>query len=272
MRQVLKAVFISIILLFSIVILPINIAPSTYEKPKVVFNSYDYNDSVYYVTKIYYRNELGKIFPVKKAYANGGFGKGLEEVLSFSKREGSSVAINASVFNPNKGEAYGIQMKDGDFQKEQSDLENSWLLGSDRAGRLYSFQSRSADKVIKANNIVNTWQGFFPLVENGEWKNYYRSYSIPNIKIDNPRQIIIQDYYNNTYIYTFDGRTEQNSGITYTDFYHIIKNKIKYIRVAYVLDGGGSTSLVLDGKAKNDLIGTSKEKDGRKVADYIYFD
>lgn len=272
MKQPLKIGVICLTLLLSLIILPINLSPSTYDKTKVVFHSYDYNDSLYYVTKIYYRNELGKTSPVKKAYANDGFAKGLEEVLSFSERQGPSVAINASVFNPDKGEAYGIQMKDGEFQREESDLGNSWLLGSDREGRLYSFQSRTADKVMKEKNIVNTWQGFFPLVVDGEWKNYYHSYSIPNIKVDNPRQIIMQDYYNNTYIYTFDGRTEQNSGITYTDFYHIIRNKIKYIRVAYVLDGGGSTSLVLDGKAKNDLIGTSKEKDGRKVADYIYFE
>ncbi|MGG1593062.1 phosphodiester glycosidase family protein [Terribacillus saccharophilus] len=272
MKQPFQIGLICLTLLLSLIILPINLSPSTYDKTKVVFNSYDYNDSVYYVTKIYYRNELGKVSPVQKAYANDGFGRGLEEVLSFSERQHPSVAINASVFNPDRGEAYGIQMKDGEFQKEQNDLGNSWLLGSDQTGKLYTFPSQAADKVMETKNIVNTWQGFFPLVVDGEWKDYYRSYSIPNIRIDNPRQIIMQDYYNNTYIYTFDGRTEKNSGITYTDFYHIIKNKVKNIRVAYVLDGGGSTSLVLDGKAKNDLIGTSKEKAGRKVADYIYFD
>jgi exopolysaccharide biosynthesis protein len=51
----------------------------------------------------------------------------------------------------------------------------------------------------------------------------------------------MQDYYSNTYIYTFDGRTNQNSGNTYGDFYNIIKERMKYIRLAYVLDGGGST-------------------------------
>jgi len=272
MERTLKIGLIGISLLASLIVLPMNLAPATYDKTKVVFHSYDYLDSHYYVTKIYYQNELGKVSPIKKAYANDGFGKGAEEVISFAGRQKPSVAINASIFNPDTGEPYGMQMKDGEFQKESSDLGNTWLLGSDASGRLYTFQSRFAGREIKSKDIRNTWQGFFPLIVEGEWKNYYRSYSIANIRTDNPRQIIMQDYYNNTYIYTFDGRTEQNSGITYSDFYHIIKNKIKYIRLAYVLDGGGSTSLVLDGEAKNDLIGTSKEKCGRKVADFIYFD
>ena len=272
MQRTLRIGLICLALMLSLIILPISLAPSTYDKTKVVFHSYDYQGTRYYVTKIFYQNELGKVAPVKKAYANEGFGKGAEEVISFSERQDPSVVINASIFNPDTGEPYGIQMKGGELQKTSSDLGNSWLLGSDEAGRLYTFQSRFAAKEIKTKDIVNTWQGFFPLVIDGEWKNYYRSYSIPNIRMDNPRQIVMQDYYNNTYIYTFDGRTEQSSGITYSDFYHIIKNKIKYIRLAYVLDGGGSTSLVLEGEAKNDLIGTSKEKHGRKVADYLYFD
>jgi exopolysaccharide biosynthesis protein len=151
-----KLIFIFITFFISSLLFPIKLDPSTYNKTKVTAHAYSYNDSSYYVTKIYYKNEIGKVTPIQKAYGNDGFINGLEEVLSFSRRHRYRVVINASVFDQETGEPYGIQMKDGKVQKKHSELKEGWLLGSDRTGILYTFKQQDAAKVIKNKQIKNT--------------------------------------------------------------------------------------------------------------------
>ncbi|WP_057787775.1 phosphodiester glycosidase family protein [Weissella minor] len=188
----------------------------------------------------------------------------LETPSHFAKRHNLELVINASRFNVNAGQMWGTHMHDGKvIAHSKWDASSSYLtIGND--GK--TLGSKPNATVFQNGQYQEVITGFFPLIQNGK--------PVPkpkNMKVasdHHPRQIIYQLDDGTLGILSVSGRFDGNKGLNYRGMVHEL-SKIKHVRFAYNLDGGGSTSTVVNGQMINPSFDESRSE--RPVRDYIYF-
>ncbi|MBS0949204.1 phosphodiester glycosidase family protein [Weissella minor] len=198
-----------------------------------------------------------------------------ETVPEFAKRHDLPVVSNASRFSYNatgdaaaEGKAWGERMHGGKvFAQNYKDSYSQYLTLNNDGKTL---GSKPNSKKFNNGDYQDVLLGFFPLIENGK---AVEKPIVPEKNISilqaQPRQIIYQLNDGSFGLITIGGRYDGDKGATYEEMIAELQ-KIQNVKFAYNLDGGGSSSTVIEGEMVNPVFDSRTPK-GRPVGDFIYF-
>lgn len=227
----------------------------------------------YYQTYIPHMDSEGNTIKLQHGFSNDtNSGVAGETPRHFSTRHKASLAINASVFNSETNEIWGVQIKDGEIIQDQNQ-DRYWTLGIKENGELHVYPpSRTAQQVLD-DGAINALTGFYPMIDNYEKVDPSIAHT-GHAEAKTARQVIAQTENNNILIITTYGNVNTHNGMNWDDIYRILDNWCdceigERIRIAYMLDGGGSTSTVVRGV----MINSPSDENGileRKVQDFLY--
>lgn len=227
----------------------------------------------YYITRINATDKFGNKNILRVGIANDDETiTTVESPIDFAHRKNTPVCINAGIFysEAEKPCAYGMVIKDGVILKNQVSEDPIWypyLLGINANGTLMDYTSDGSitgEQLINAG-VVDCILGFYPLIKNGvacDTTNYQTKESAP-------RQVICQNADGSYLIFTCEGRTTNNTGMTVDDLIRVLLTL--NVNFAFNLDGGGSVSTVVKGNKINNDYDDYGRKD-RKVATMLYLE
>ncbi|MET1176931.1 phosphodiester glycosidase family protein [Peribacillus simplex] len=202
------------------------------------------------------------------AHADEGFNtlskQTIDEMTDYYR---GAIAINASGWNSTTDlKMRGVHIKDGEILQNESH-PTQYTLGIDKNGIMNVYEGTMTAQQLLAKGVVNTWFFSIPIVLDGAEVNDSIRSRVSSYNDLNPRQVIGQRYNSNEIlILTVDGRSSRSAGATLTRCAQILINK--NCRVAYNLDGGGSTQTVIDGE----VINTPSDGKLRPVPDILYIE
>lgn len=188
----------------------------------------------------------------------------LETPSHFAQRHNLPLVINASRYNLGKNEMWGTHLHQGRIIAHQRFDSYSSYLTIANDGKTLGSQPNWT--VFRNGQFQEVLAGFFPLIQHGRSVAQPRNLTVASMQ--HPRQIIYQLKNGDFGILSIAGRFDGNQGLDYQEMLHELA-KIKHIQFAYNLDGGGSTSTVVQGQMINPSFDKSRKE--RRVRDYIYF-
>lgn len=202
---------------------------------------------------------------------NDGFGTDyeanpkLERCSDFARRKKANVVINGGIWGNNG--FIGPIIVDGEIKTTFK--TNYYTLGFKDNNEFVFFPPQTTSQSILDSGIKNCVSGFVPVVMDGvkapdEIMNLY----VGGTTIRAPRQCIGIKQDGTIIILTCDGRINNENGMLMEDLARLMLEQGCYN--AYNLDGGGSTTTVVNGVLQNIAIDDNRRKE-RKVANFIYF-
>lgn len=238
----------------------------TYEK------HLDSTTKTYYsIITVPYLDKKGKRIKIKNGFSGDKFGSEFETILDFKKRhENASLIINATPWDVSTGAVKGRVIANGKALQTGPIAWGNETLGLLPSGELKTYTNSVGIVDVLAEGVTDGWAGFFSLIVDHQKVDYLKAESAyPNINAINSHQVIAQMDNLDLKIFTFGGNTKNRKGFTLDDCYRVLSTYDP--KFAYNLDGGGSTSAILNGVYTSDL----KDDFGRsvrKVPSFIYFE
>lgn len=221
------------------------------------------SETAYYLSKIHHRDPAGQLIKLKLAHTVKEEG---ETVRQFAERTNSKLAFNASTqvkFEDNKMKnnvPSTVAIIDGKIINNEP-RDNRLTLGIKDNNELFVFEPGTTAETILATGTKNAVTAFVPLILDYERAPDKILSYVGNLAVKHPRQVIAQLENLDIVFLTTGGRGFGGKGMTGEELIRILKDL--NVKFAYNLDGGGSTSLVVDEKFINwkiDKNGTQERK------------
>lgn len=198
-----------------------------------------------------------------------------EAPLTFAHRKNTLFACNAGVFYSleTHPSAYGIVIKDGKILKNGvMDLSDTFYEILAIMKDTYEFKTYPANGTVTAeemiaDGVLDAFVGFYTIIKNGVAID--QSELSPGAHDPHPRQVVCKDNNDNYLIFTCDGRTNDDRGMTINEVTTILKDY--NINFAFMLDGGGSTSTIVKGEKINKDIDNYGMNE-RPSCDFLFLD
>lgn len=224
------------------------------------------SETYYYLTRIAHKDDRGDIIKLQHAFVSQDTG---ETVRQFAVRSGTMLAFNASTQRrptPDTKAPSGTQIVKG--QIIQDIPLNRYTLGIKANNELLAFRPGTSPAQMLQEGAVDALTAFIPLIENH--KNVPDSLLtiVGNFIQKHPRQIIAQFDNLDILFLSCGGRGFDGEGMTSEDLMRVLQGL--NVKFAYMLDGGGSTTLVEGDK----LITKKIDNEGtveRTRPDVLYF-
>lgn len=231
----------------------------------------DGTDTEYYLITVPANDDVGNKLKIKHGIAADKYGSNYTETArTFSDRHYASAVFNASVFNTSTGKLIGNQIKDGKILQSDSytDRNYRWHLGFKEDGTMKIYPNGTTATTMLKDGVVDSITAFYPVILNKEHRpDIYKQHA--DASNFHPRQVIAQRE-NGDYVFlSSEGRSVKHRGLTIEDCYEILSENYNDITNAYVLDGGGSTSSVVNGMMANRPYDSSLTAE-RSVPDFLY--
>lgn len=225
----------------------------------------------YQITRITQKKFDGTLLIPRIQLTSSGIGEGdTKTTLQYMEANNHDFAINGGIFDMSSNLTDGTIISKGEVLQDAqpSTHFHQYTLGIKSNGEMTSFPYNiSGQEMVDTHDIVEAVVGFVPIIVNGEKTTSDVLELCPHGAVSNPRQVIGQ-LINGDYItLTCDGRASGEKGFTLIDMQRILMER-KDVKFAYNLDGGGSTSTVVEKKHINRIIEGQK---GRKVPNIITF-
>ena len=243
--------------------------PDTTGRAKGNFTVNKYFDpqsaTYYFLTRIKHKDSNGKIIKLRIAHANKEQG---ETVRLFAQNEGCALAFNASTQRevPTGIRPQGVQILGG---KVIYDLTTTaYTLGIKDNNELIAYEPSLRAEALVKKGVNNALTAFGPLIENSSTVSAELMKLRANYSERNPRQVIAQFANMDLIFLSCGGRGFDGEGMTAEDVVRILHTH--GVKFAYMLDGGGSTSTVVNGELltkKIDENGTTE----RLRPNFLYF-
>ncbi len=200
---------------------------------------------------------------LKTAFAKNTYGKNVSEVTSkIAASHDAIVAIN--------GDFYGVQEKGyvlrnyKIYRKSSKANQSDLVIKSDGSFEIIKEKEIKLDSIKDAKEVLS----FGPaLVIDGKVVVGEKE-EVAKARASNPRTAIaiIDDLH---YLFLVsDGRTKESKGLSLYELANILKDY--NVKIAYNLDGGGSSTLYFNGKVINNPTHDGKKMEERKVSDIVY--
>lgn len=225
-----------------------NYTPSWCDSVTTVTNLFDPVSGTYYnLTEL----DASKV-DLKMALADKITG---ETGTEFADRTNCCVAFNASmgVSNLPDGErqAVGIQIIDGDIIQERSTIR--YTLGIKDNNQLVSYEVEETAEDIVNDGAKYALTAFTPLIQNHQAVSEEILNSVKNYSRNtDPRQVIAQYDNGNILIFSCGGRGFGGVGMSARDVIRILS--ALNVKFAFMLDGGGSVTTMVNGERITPLI------------------
>lgn len=231
----------------------------TNEKVQTNLTTYEAYDTKIYVVDVYFDN----VMSIQSAFAQNTYGKNVTAYTSTMAQENNAkVAINGDYYGAQES---GYVIRNGTLYRETGNEKDVLCIYQDGNMEIISNQEKSAQELIDEG----AWQAFSfgpGLIEEGNITVSERD-EVGKAKTSNPRTAIGMIDTNHYVFVVSDGRTEESAGLSLYQLATFMKELD--VSCAYNLDGGGSSTMVMDGQVINNPTTNGSIKE-RKVSDIIY--
>lgn len=200
---------------------------------------------------------------VKGGLSNDSWGSYREYPTTYAGRTGAAVTTNGSYFSYDSGQPVcaGCFIKDGKISKDG--VTNGKEICLDNTGKFYTPSAGISASTLLASGVKDIWGTADPLlIQDGQKVDLANQQKINNTYYNRTAIGMVQpgEYYMIT-----AGTAQYKNGLSFAELQSIFANLgCTYARS---MDGGGSSSLVVNGK----LLNTPAQYDERPVVDFLSF-
>lgn len=203
---------------------------------------------------------------LKTALAQNTYGTNITDTTSSIASTNNAIfAINGDYYGANET---GYVIKNGVLYRDttrSSDYEDL-VQYSDGTFGVISEEEQTAQELLDSG-VINTFTFGPTLVKDGEIA-VSTSDEVGRAMSDNPRTAIGIIDENHYVIIVSDGRTDESSGLTLYEMAELMQSY--GVKLAYNLDGGGSSTMYFNGKVVNNPTTNGNTIQERAVSDIVY--
>lgn len=243
-----------------------------YTEHKITTYRDDISNTTYWIAHIPKYDKEGNQIEIKAGLSPKQYLDPPQTVREFANREGSTLAINGSTFSNTTLRLHGLFMVDGEVIADGVSDPAKYTLAISKDGKMRSYIPNTTAERIKIDGYETALTGFMPLIENG--KAVEQSILDLNTSITqnpHPRTAIGQNANGDTFFFVSTGRLMGEYGMTAKDMIRVMLQH--GFTFAFMLDGGGSSSMVEYGSVVNRLSGSVLTENGgteRPVGNVLY--
>ncbi len=231
------------------------------ENIRILLQEYRQYDTTIYVAEVW----LSSAEYLKTALAESSYGKNITQKTSEMASENQAIlAINGDYYGA-RGTGYVI--RNGVIYREEGTADTDVLcIYADGSLAITNSSEKSAEELVREG----VWQAFSfgpGLLEDGQI-TVSETDEVGKAKASNPRTAIgiIDDLH---YVFVVsDGRTDASEGLSLYQLAEFLQSL--GVQTAYNLDGGGSSTMVLNGEIINNPTTGGNHIKERSVSDIVY--
>lgn len=209
--------------------------------------------------------QLADISLLKTALAGNTYARNLTETTSVqAANTGAILAINGDYYG---AQERGYVLRNGVLYRASAQSgTDALVIGADGNFRIINEGETSADTLVREG----AWQvlTFGPALINGGQVTVSSSDEVGRAMTSNPRTAIGQISEGHYLLVVSDGRTKESTGLSLRQLAEMMQSL--GAQVAYNLDGGGSSTMVFQGRVVNNPTTNGRSIRERSVSDIVY--
>lgn len=209
--------------------------------------------------------QLADISLLKTALAGNTYARNLTETTSVqAANAGAILAINGDYYG---AQERGYVLRNGVLYRASAQSgTDALVIGADGNFRIINEGETSADTLVREG----AWQvlTFGPALINGGQVAVSSSDEVGHAMTSNPRTAIGQISEGHYLLVVSDGRTKESTGLSLWQLAELMQSL--GAQIAYNLDGGGSSTMVFQGRVVNNPTTNGRSIRERSVSDIVY--
>ena len=209
--------------------------------------------------------QLADISLLKTALAGNTYARNLTETTSVqAANAGAILAINGDYYG---AQERGYVLRNGVLYRASAQSgTDALVIGADGNFRIITEGETSADTLVREG----AWQvlTFGPALINGGQVTVSSSDEVGRAMTSNPRTAIGQISEGHYLLVVSDGRTKESTGLSLRQLAELMQSL--GAQIAYNLDGGGSSTMVFQGRVVNNPTTNGRSIRERSVSDIVY--
>ena len=209
--------------------------------------------------------QIADISLLKTALAGNTYARNLTETTSVqAANTGAILAINGDYYG---AQERGYVLRNGVLYRASAQSgTDALVIGADGNFRIINEGETSADTLVREG----AWQvlTFGPALINGGQVTVSSSDEVGRAMTSNPRTAIGQISEGHYLLVASDGRTKESAGLSLRQLAELMQSL--GAQVAYNLDGGGSSTMVFQGRVVNNPTTNGRSIRERSVSDIVY--
>ena len=209
--------------------------------------------------------QLADISLLKTALAGNTYARNLTETTSVqAANTGAILAINGDYYG---AQERGYVLRNGVLYRASAQSgTDALVIGADGNFRIITEGETSADTLVREG----AWQvlTFGPALINGGQVTVSSSDEVGRAMTSNPRTAIGQISEGHYLLVVSDGRTKESTGLSLRQLAELMQSL--GAQIAYNLDGGGSSTMVFQGRVVNNPTTNGRSIRERSVSDIVY--
>ena len=202
---------------------------------------------------------------LKTALAGNTYARNLTETTSVqAANAGAILAINGDYYG---AQERGYVLRNGVLYRASAQSgTDALVIGADGNFRIITEGETSADTLVREG----AWQvlTFGPALINGGQVTVSSSDEVGRAMTSNPRTAIGQISEGHYLLVASDGRTKESAGLSLRQLAELMQSL--GAQIAYNLDGGGSSTMVFQGRVVNNPTTNGRSIRERSVSDIVY--
>lgn len=209
--------------------------------------------------------QIADISLLKTALAGNTYARNLTETTSAqAANAGAILAINGDYYG---AQERGYVLRNGVLYRASAQSgTDALVIGADGNFRIINEGETSADTLVREG----AWQvlTFGPALINGGQVTVRSSDEVGRAMTSNPRTAIGQISEGHYLLVVSDGRTKESTGLSLRQLAELMQSL--GAQIAYNLDGGGSSTMVFQGRVVNNPTTNGRSIRERSVSDIVY--
>ena len=209
--------------------------------------------------------QIADISLLKTALAGNTYARNLTETTSVqAANAGAILAINGDYYG---AQERGYVLRNGVLYRASAQSgTDALVIGADGNFRIIHEGETSADTLVREG----AWQvlTFGPALINGGQVTVSSSDEVGRAMTSNPRTAIGQISEGHYLLVVSDGRTKESTGLSLRQLAELMQSL--GAQIAYNLDGGGSSTMVFQGRVVNNPTTNGRSIRERSVSDIVY--
>lgn len=209
--------------------------------------------------------QIADISLLKTALAGNTYARNLTETTSVqAANAGAILAINGDYYG---AQERGYVLRNGVLYRASAQSgTDALVIGADGNFRIINEGETSADTLVREG----AWQvlTFGPALINGGQVTVSSSDEVGRAMTSNPRTAIGQISEGHYLLVVSDGRRKESTGLSLRQLAELMQSL--GAQVAYNLDGGGSSTMVFQGRVVNNPTTNGRSIRERSVSDIVY--
>lgn len=227
----------------------------------IVLTTMRVEDTTVYVADV----QLADISLLKTALPGNTYARNLTETTSVqAANAGAILAINGDYYG---AQERGYVLRNGVLYRASAQSgTDALVIGADGNFRIITEGETSADTLVREG----AWQvlTFGPALINGGQVTVSSSDEVGRAMTSNPRTAIGQISEGHYLLVVSDGRTKESTGLSLRQLAELMQSL--GAQIAYNLDGGGSSTMVFQGRVVNNPTTNGRSIRERSVSDIVY--